>query len=411
MDNEKLVESIAEFAASKNIDRPTVINMLREVLENIIKKKYGKDSNFDIVINPQKGHLQAWQTRTVVADEEFDPNVHNTISLTAAQQIEKDFEIGEEVVEEVPLSKFGRRAVIEGLNLLIRKKNILEKDQLYERYHRCIGNIISAEVGYSTPRHTILYDDDKNELFLPKKGEIPHERFVRGSYIKVIVENVENKKGKVFIVVSRSSKAFLQALLTLEIPEIYDSIVVIKKIARIPGVRSKIIVESQDDRIDPTGACIGRNARRIQTISKEHLNHEKLDIITYTTNLPLLVKRIVRLTTPVEVETTDHEVVIYGTSDQMPALYPNLLFLKNLLGKPVRIINLHAKNEAEEDVHLDEFANEIDASIIDLVKKAGFTTAKGVLNTSKSVLKEKTNLEEATINTIYDILAKEFHSS
>ena len=346
MNNEKLIASIAEFAASKNIDRPTVIHMLRDVLQALIEKKFGPGNDFDIVIDPKKGDLQIWRTRIIVADDDRTSEAHNKIKLSEAKKIEVDFEVGEEVVEEVGLEMFGRRAVMDALQLFMRKKDVLTKEQFYKQYERRMGKLVVAEVGYSKPSITILYDDDKNELLLPKEEQIPGERFRKGSYIKGIIAQVDKLKGRVSIVVSRTSPLFLKELLTLEIPEIFDNIVLIKGIARMPGVRSKVIVESQDDRIDAAGACIGRNARRIQSISKEQLNNERVDIITYTSNLNLFIKRIAGLGVGVEAEEEEEEVVVRAKGDQMPVLHQNLPFLKQILNKEVRIVTIDGTKPA-----------------------------------------------------------------
>lgn len=310
-------------------------------------------------------------------------------------------------MEEVSLDIFGRRAVMDALHFFIRKKELLEKEQLYEQYERCTGKLINAEIGYIKPSVTVVYDGEKNPLFLPKENQIPRERFHKGNNIKAIIEEVRKENSKIEVILSRTSPLFLKELLTLEIPEIFDNVVIIKNIARIPGVRSKVIVESQDDRVDAAGACIGRNARRIQTISKEYLNNERIDIITYTNNLNLYVKRITGLKTPVEVEEKEDKILLYIRPEQLHIVHYNVPFLQQILNKEIQI-STNQPQPQEEDVHLDEFSNEIDMSIINAIKEAGFATAKNVLKTDRQKLIEKTGIEATAINNLYKVLEEEF---
>ena len=409
MNNERLISSIAEFAASKNIDRPTVIHMLRDVLLSLIEKKFGSENEFDVVIDSQKGDLQIWRSRTIIDDSEKETAGSNTITLSEARKIEADFEVGEEVVDEVSLDMFGRRAVMDALQFLMKKKRSLEKEQLTEQYNRLIGKVVSAEVVYSNSRETILYDDDRNELTLPKIEQIPHERFHKGSYIKVIISRVESNN-KIKIIVSRASSSYLRELLSLEIPEIIDNIVLVKGIARIPGMRSKVVVESQDDRVDAAGACIGPGGRRIQAISKEHLNNERIDIITYTPHIDVLIKRIAGIMGSISVQESEDEVVIYAAEADMAMFHQNLPFLRKLLEKSVSILRNNSSQDSteEEDVYLDEFADEVGQDVIDRIKEIGLTTAKSVLKISKEALASKTSLSTEILDFLYKTLKEEF---
>ncbi len=411
MNNEQFIESITEFAASKKIDRPTVIRMLREALKLAIEKKFGSNSNFDIIIDPEKGALQIWRTRTIVEDNDPEVDQPYNISLTEACKKEADFEVGEEVVDEMKISMFNRRTVIEALNLFIREKYSLEQSQLYEHYNRLIGQLITAEVGYISNKQqsVMLYDSDKNELILLNSNKIPEERFRKEALIRVLVERIETNGKRIKIFVTRTSPLFVRELLTAEIPEIFDNIVQIMKIARDPGYRTKVIVTSQDDRIEPSGACIGLNGRRIQAI-REHLGYERLDIISHTDNLALLIKRIVGLDKPIAIEESPEGIHIYPTSSQVSSIYENLPFLKELLELPIEIKQHPSKHKTSEheDVHLDEFTNEIDQNVIGRIKRAGFFTAKSVLKIPPDQLIQKTELTPNTVNHLYQVLQEEF---
>lgn len=408
--NEQLISSIAAFTEKKNIDQHTVILMLKEVLENLIVRKFGPDHHIDVIIDEKKGDLQIWRTKLIVADEEKDPVDESTISLSEALKIEKDFEVGEDFTETIDISTFSRRAVINGMRLLISKKRALETNQLYQRYKKLENTLISAEIGYISHKYTILYHgEEKTELILHKNHQIPNERFRKGDHIKALVDKVlltENNRAQILL--TRTSPNFLRELLHLEVPEVLDRVVTIKDIVRIPGVRSKVIVESSDDRIDPAGACIGPGGRRVQSISKTHLDGERIDVIPYTDDLLLYIKRITGMDQSPSLRANDNTIILYAKPDQFGWLMKNIFFLKKILKKEVHI--LHSRLQANEDVFLDEFANEIAPEVIARIKKAGFITAQSVLKTSQNLFIEKTALEATLVDTIYAILTKEFES-
>lgn len=408
--NEQLISSIAAFTEKKNIDKKTVIVMLKEVLENLIAKKFGPDHHIDVIIDEKKGDLQIWRTKLIVADQDKNPHDTRTISLSEALKIEKDFEVGEEFTEKIDIRTFSRRAVLNGMRLLISKKRALETNQLYERYRQLENKLISAEVGYISYKYTILYHgEEKTELILYKNQQIPNERFRKGEHIKALVDKVMlTHNNRAQILLTRTSPNFLRELLHLEVPEILDKVVTIKDIARVPGVRSKVIVESNDDRIDPAGACIGPGGRRVQSISKTYLNGERIDVVPYTDDLALYIKRITGMDQLLPLRANDTTIILYAKPDQFSRLTKTLFFLKKILKKEVHILQSHL--QANEDVFLDEFANEIAPDVIAKIKNAGFITAQSVLKTPKERLIEETALPVTSVDTIYTILTKEFES-
>ena len=410
MDNEQLISSIAAFGKS-NIDKSKVIEMLVDVLNNLAQKKFGDKNIVDVIIDKKTGDLQIWRTRTVVADDAEEAKEHHTITLTEARKIEPDFEVGEPVAEEVNIDIFGRREVLEALKFLAKKRQDLEKERMYDQYKGLVGKVVATQVASTYPT-VILYDDDKNALILPKSGQIPRERLKQGENIQAIVTEVERRNGHVRVILSRSSPAFLKELLTLEIPEILDEIVTIKHLARVAGMRSKVVVQSVDDRVDAAGACIGPGGRRIQSISRQYLNGERVDIIAYTDKLGLFVKRILGVTDPIEVKDDGSEVVIYNNHPhQMSFIRQNIFFVSKILDKPVKVVEGSSGMNTEEDVddvYLDEFSNEIAPQLIEILKKEGFKTARQLLNAQKKEVKEKTGLDQDSIDNLYAILTAEF---
>ncbi|MGB0356896.1 MAG: transcription termination/antitermination protein NusA [Cytophagales bacterium] len=410
MNNDQLISSIAAFGKS-NIDKSQVIEMLGDVLRDLAKKKFGSESTFDVVIDAKTGDLQIWRTRTVVEDDSQDAGENHSITISEARKKEPDFEVGEDFAELLNINMFGRREVLEGVKLFMKKKYELERGRMYEQYKRLIGKIISGQVVHTYPS-VILHDSEKNELLLPKSGQIPRERFKIGEYIQAIVKEVEQKNNRVRVILSRSSPEFLEKILKIEIPEILDGIVTIKQVVRIPGVRTKVVVESGDDQVDPAGACIGPGGRRIRTISDEHFNRERIEIVAYTSNTALLVKRIVNVYDSINVEEKNDEIVIYVYNNQLnqvALVHQNLPFISKILNKPARLVEGNANvEESIDDVYLDEFANEISQEIIDALKKIGFQTAKQLLKTSKEAIKEKIGLDQESIDNLYTILATEF---
>lgn len=406
MDNQQLIASFEAFGATKNIDKPTMIRMLDDVLRTLIQKKFGDDSNFDIVINPNKGDLQIWRSREIVDDNSEDIWDKDKISLSEAQKIEPDFEVGEEVGEEVSLDVFGRRAVIQALQLLIQKRRALEASQLYEKYKNLVGQMVNLEA-YQVLRKTVfLYDDNKNELVLPKTEQIPGEEFRQGQYVCAIIDKVKLEKNKIEIILSRTSTLFLEKLLESEIPEIFDGLITIEKIVRRPGERSKVAVATYDDRIDPVGACVGVKGARIHSIMRQ-IGNEQIDIINYTENLDLYIARALSPAKVRGVKQHKNHVAIHLKPDQIAIAIgtrgQNITLASELVGRTLKVYK-----ELEDDVHIEEFSDEIDTSIIDQMKEIELDTAKRILETSKEELEEKTGLDIVTIEAIYKTLEKEF---
>ncbi len=406
MDNQQLIASFAEFGAAKNIDRPTVIHMLDDVLRTLIQKKFGDDSNFDIIINPKKGDLQIWRSREIVDDNSEDIWDKDKISLSEARKMEPDFEVGEEVGEEVSLDIFGRRAVIQALQLLIKKRKTLEVNQLYKKYKDLIGQMVNVEVYQVLQKAAILYDDNRNEFILPKKEQIPGEVFNRGQYVRAVIHKVNLVKNKAQVILSRTSSTFLEKLLEIEISEIFDGLVTIEKIVRRPGQRAKVAVTTYDDRIDPIGACVGVKGMRIHNVMRQ-IGNEQIDIINYTENQNLYIARALNPAKIRNIKEYKDHIAIYLKPDQIAVAIgtrgQNIMLASELVGKSLKIYK-----ELEGDVHIEEFSDEIDISIIGELKEIGLDTAKSILQTPKEEVEEKTGLDATTIESVYKTLEKEF---
>ncbi len=412
MDSSILIDSFADFASTKSIDRPTMISILEEVFRTMIRKKYGTDDNFDVIINPENGDLEMWRTREIVDDDSEDIWDHDKIPLAEARKIEEDFEVGEEVAEEVKLEEFGRRLVQTARQTLIQKIKDLEKELLYEKYKDQVGELITGEV-YQTLRHElIVLDNDGNELTMPRNEQIPKDRFRKGESVKAIIHKVEMNNGTPRVTLSRTSPMFLERLFEIEIPEIYDGLISVRRIVREPGDRAKVAVESYDDRIDPVGACVGMKGSRIHSIVRE-LNNENIDVINYTENLELLISRSL---SPAKVTSMhiDHEtkrVSVYLKPDQVSLAIgkggQNIKLAGKLVGMEIDVFR-DVEELAEEDVDLSEFDDEIEAWMIEEFRKIGLDTARSVLALSKEELVRRTDLEENTIEEILDILRGEF---
>ena len=413
MDSAVLIESFADFARSKNIDRPTIIKVLEEVFRTMIRKTYGTDSNFDVIINPESGDLEMWRTREIVDDESEDIWEPDKIPLSEARKIETDFEVGEEVAEEVKLEQFGRRMVQTARQTLIQKVKDLEKELLYLKYKDMVGDLINVEVYQLLKNETICFDSDSNELVLPRSEQISKDRYRKGDNIKVVIHRVENNNGTPRIILSRTSATFLERLFENEIPEIYDGIITIRKIVREPGERAKVAVESFDDRIDPVGACVGMKGSRIHSIVRE-LNNENIDVINYTDNLELLIQRAL---SPAKVTSMniDHEakrVAVYLKPDQVSLAIgkggQNIKLAGRLVNLELDVFRDVEGQEDEEDVDLSEFTDEIDNWMLEEFRRIGLDTAKQVINVGKEELIRRTDLEEETVDEILDILRREF---
>jgi transcription termination/antitermination protein NusA len=418
MESISLIDSFAEFAKFKNIDRPTMIRILEDVFRTMIRKKFVTDENFDVIINVDKGDLEIWRIREIVDDEfaddsfDFDENKH--ISLTNARKIEADFDIGEEVAEEVKLEDFGRRLVMTARQTLIQKIKDLEKDILFQKYKELAGEIISGEVYQILNREVLLIDGEGNELILPRGEQIPKDRFRKGDSIRAIVHRVEMHNGNPRIILSRTSPTFLERLFESEVPEVYDGLISIKRVVREPGERAKVAVESYDDRVDPVGACVGMKGSRIHSIVRE-LENENIDVINYTDNLELYITRALSPAkiTSLKIDQEEGRVSVFLKPDQVSLAIgkggQNIKLASKLVGMEIDVFRELAEAE-EEDVDLSEFSDEIEAWIIEELKRVGLDTAKSVLALNKEDLVRRTELEDSTVEDVLNILKQEFES-
>ncbi|MGB3779652.1 MAG: transcription termination factor NusA [Tunicatimonas sp.] len=411
MDTATLIESFAEFARGKNIDRPTMIRILEDVFRTMIRKKYDVDDNFDVIINADKGDLEIWRFREIVDDNSEDIWEPDKISLTEAQKIEPDFEIGEEVAEEIKLEDFGRRAVMTARQTLIQKVKDLEKDILFEKYKDLVGEIIAGEVYQTLSRETLLIDGEGNEIILPKSEQIPKDRFRKGESVRAIVHRVEMVNGTPRIILSRTSPKFLERLFEMEVPEVYDGVITIRKTVREPGERAKVAVESYDDRIDPVGACVGMKGSRIHSIVRE-LQNENIDVINYTDNLDLYVTRALSPAKITTIKTEPDRISVFLKPDQVSLAIgrggQNIKLASRLVNYEIDVFRDTVGNEDDEDVDLDEFSDELDGWVIDELKKIGLDTAKSVLTLSKADIVRRTDLEEETVDNLVKVLNQEF---
>jgi N utilization substance protein A len=412
MDSGILIESFAEFASSKNIDRPTMISVLEEVFRTMIRKKYGTDDNFDVIINPESGDLEMWRTREIVDDNSEDIWDYNKIPLAEARKIQSDFEVGEEVAEEVKLVEFGRRLVQTARQTLIQKIKDMEKEIMFEKYKDQVGEMITGEV-YQTLRHeVIIMDGEGNELSLPRTEQISKDRFRKGESVKSVIHKVEMNNGSPKITLSRTSPVFLERLFEVEIPEIYDGIISVRRVVREPGERAKVAVESYDDRIDPVGACVGMKGSRIHSIVRE-LGNENIDVINYTDNLELLISRALSpaKVSSMQIDREAKRVSVFLKPDQVSLAIgkggQNIKLAGKLVGMEIDVFR-DIEEQNDEDVDLTEFSDEIDEWIISELHKIGLDTAKSVLALNKEELVRRTDLEEATVEEIMEILRKEF---
>ncbi|MBS9524176.1 transcription termination/antitermination protein NusA [Litoribacter ruber] len=413
MDAKVLIESFAEFARSKNVDRPTMIRILEDVFRAMIRKKYETDENFDVTINADKGDLEIWRIREIVDDNSEDIWDNDKISLTEARKLEPDFEIGEETYEKVELEDFGRRAVQMARQTLIQRIKDLEKDLLFQQYEELVGEIITAEVYQVLGREALLMDSEGNELVLPKGEQIPKDRYRKGDAVKAIVHKVEMINGNPKIILSRTSPIFLERLFENEVPEVYDGLITIKKIVREPGERAKVAVESYDDRIDPVGACVGMKGSRIHAVVRE-LQNENIDVINYTDNLELYVSRALSpaKVSSIQVNEEGKRLSVFLKPDQVSLAIGkggfNIRLASRLVGYEIDVFRELSEYEEEEDVDLTEFTDEIEDWVIEELKKTGLDTAKSVLAVTKEELLRRTELEEETIDEVFRILKQEF---
>ena len=413
MENLALIDSFSEFKDDKLIDRVTLMAILEDVFRNALKKKFGSDENFDIIINPDKGDMEIWQRRVIVADDDLDLD-HLEITLTEARKIEPDFEIGEEVSEEVKLVDLGRRAILALRQNLISKIHEHDNTNLYKQFKDLIGEIYTAEVHHVRPRVVILLDDDGNEIVLPKEKQIPSDFFRKGDNVRGIIESVELKGNKPQIIMSRTSELFLEKLFEQEIPEVFDGLIMVKKVVRIPGEKAKVAVDSYDDRIDPVGACVGMKGARIHTIVRELMN-ENIDVINYTDNIDLYIQRALSPAKIVssKIDSAKSRASVYLKPDQVSLAIgkggQNIKLASKLVGLEIDVFR-ELENAEDEDVSLDEFEDEIEGWVMDEFRKIVLDTAKSVLAVGKEDLLRRTELEVETIDYIFDILKQEFES-
>lgn len=408
MNNLNLISNFAEFKELKNIDKSTMIGVLEDVFRHALQKQYETDENFDVIINPEKGDLEIWRNRTVVADDEVE-NPNMQISVSEAKQIDSTYEVGDEYADEIKLNSFGRRTVLSLRQNLASRILDLEKANLYEKYSEKVGEIITGEVYQVWKKEVLVLDDEDNELLLPKSEQIPSDFFRKGDTIRAIVSRVEMINGTPKIILSRTANEFLERLFEQEVPEIFDGLITIKKIVRIPGERAKVAVESYDDRIDPVGACVGVKGSRIYSVVKE-LRNENIDVVNFTTNTQLMIQRALN---PAKISTItiDEEsktASVYLKPDQVSLAIGkgglNIRLAKMLTGYDVDVY----REVEEEDVDLKEFADEIEPWIIDALKGIGCDTAKSVIALPIDELARRADLEEDTAKEVVAILRAEF---
>ncbi len=410
MENINLTDTFAEFKELKNIDRVTMMSVLEDVFRSVLIKQFGTDENFDVIINIDKGDFEIWRNREVVEDSDLeDPNLQ--ITLSEAQKIDSDYEVGEEVTDEVKLIDFGRRAILNLRQNLASKILELEKDHIYGKYKNKIGDIVTGEVYQVWKKEILIIDDEGNELILPKSEQIPSDYFRKGDTVRAIVSKVELRNNNPLIILSRTSPIFLERLFELEIPEIFDGLITIKKIVRVPGERAKVAVESYDERIDPVGACVGMKGSRIHGIVRE-LKNENIDVINYSANLQLYIKRALnpaKINT-IKINEEDKKANVYLRPEEVSLAIGkgglNIRLASQLTGYEIDVYR--EMEQDDEDVNLDEFSDEIEDWVIDELKAIGCDTAKNVLNIPRNELIKRTDLEEETIDNVLRILKSEF---
>ena len=407
-----LIDTFREFKETKNIDRTTLVSVLEESFRNVLAKIYGSDENFDVIINPDKGDFEIYRNRTVVEDGEVEDE-NKQISLSEARKIEPDYEVGEDVSESVNFAKFGRRAILTLRQTLASKILELVHDSLYNKYKDRVGQVIAGEVYQVWKREVLLVDDENNELILPKSEQIPSEQYRKGETVRAVIARVDNENNNPKIILSRTSPVFLERLLEAEVPEIADGLISIKKIARMPGERAKVAVESYDDRIDPVGACVGVKGSRVHGIVRELCN-ENIDVINYTSNTKLFIQRALSpaKVSSINIDEVNHKAEVYLQPEEVSLAIGrgglNIKLASMLTEYTIDVFREVSESESDEDIYLDEFADEIDQWVIDAIKRIGLDTAKSVLNAPREMLVEKADLEEETVDHVLNVLRAEF---
>ena len=407
-----MIDTFREFKDTKNIDRTTLVSVLEESFRNVLAKIFGSDENLDVIVNPDKGDFEIYRNRVVVANGEVEDE-NKQIALTDAQKIEPDYEVGEDVSERVDFAKFGRRAILNLRQTLASKILELEHDSLYNKYKDRVGQVISGEVYQIWKREVLIVDDENNEIILPKSEQIPADQYHKGETVRAVILRVDNENNNPKIILSRTSPVFLQRLLEAEVPEINDGLISIKKIARMPGERAKIAVESYDDRIDPVGACVGVKGSRVHGIVRELCN-ENIDVINYTTNTKLFIQRSLSpaKVSSINIDEENHKAEVFLQPEEVSLAIGrgglNIKLASMLTDYTIDVFREVAESEANEDIYLDEFTDEIDQWVIDAIKAIGLDTAKAVLNAPHEMLVEKADLEEETVDHVLDVLHSEF---
>ena len=411
-DTVSMFDSFKEFKETKNIDRTTLVSVLEESFRNVLAKIFGSDENFDVIVNPDKGDFEIYRNRVVVADGEVQDE-NKEISLTEARKIEPDYEVGEDVSEAVDFTKFGRRAILNLRQTLASKVLELEHGSLYNKYKDRVGQVIAGEVYQVWKREVLVVDDENNELSLPKSEQIPSDVYRKGETVRAVIERVDNENNNPKIILSRTSPAFLQRLLEAEVPEINDGLISIKAIARMPGERAKIAVESYDERIDPVGACVGVKGSRVHGIVRE-LGNENIDVINWTANTKLFIQRALSpaKVSSINIDEENHKAEVFLQPQEVSLAIGrgglNIKLASMLTKYTIDVFREVNGDEEEEDIYLDEFVDEIDQWVIDAIKGIGLDTAKAVLNAPREMLVEKADLEEETVDHVLNVLRAEF---
>ena len=409
-----MFDSFKEFKETKNIDRTTLVSVLEESFRNVLAKIFGSDENFDVIVNPDKGDFEIYRNRVVVADGEVEDE-NKQIALKEARKIEPDYEVGEDVSERVEFAKFGRRAILNLRQTLASKILELEHDSLYNKYKDRVGQVIAAEVYQVWKREVLVVDDENNELILPKAEQIPADQYRKGETIRAVIERVDNENNNPKIILSRTSPTFLQRLLEAEVPEIAEGLIAIRRIARMPGERAKIAVESFDERIDPVGACVGVKGSRVHGIVRELCN-ENIDVINYTANTKLFIQRALSpaKVSKINIDEENKKAEVYLKPEEVSLAIGrgglNIKLASMLTEYTIDVFREVSEGDADEDIYLDEFSDEIDQWVIDAIKGIGLDTAKAVLNAPRDMLVEKADLEEETVDNVLKVLRAEFEN-
>ena len=409
-----MFDSFKEFKETKNIDRTTLVSVLEESFRNVLAKIFGSDENFDVIVNPDKGDFEIYRNRVVVADGEVEDE-NKQIALKEARKIEPDYEVGEDVSERVEFAKFGRRAILNLRQTLASKILELEHDSLYNKYKDRVGQVIAAEVYQVWKREVLVVDDENNELILPKAEQIPADQYRKGETIRAVIERVDNENNNPKIILSRTSPTFLQRLLEAEVPEIAEGLIAIRRIARMPGERAKIAVESFDERIDPVGACVGVKGSRVHGIVRELCN-ENIDVINYTANTKLFIQRALSpaKVSSINIDEENKKAEVYLKPEEVSLAIGrgglNIKLASMLTEYTIDVFREVSEGDADEDIYLDECSDEIDQWVIDAIKGIGLDTAKAVLNAPRDMLVEKADLEEETVDNVLKVLRAEFEN-